>query len=90
MLTLLSLAQNADWYGPTTMIRSALRLPAQYAASSSRIPARAFATCAVRANANSDLVKRLEEQLTPREAVERKRKEMEAKYGDKLTKRVKE
>ncbi|KAL1407674.1 hypothetical protein Q8F55_007107 [Vanrija albida] len=73
------------------MIRSALaRLPTQYAASSSRVAARAFASSARRTNAHSDLVKQLEEQLTPREAVERKRKEMEAKYGDKLTKRVKE
>lgn len=46
--------------------------------------ARPFATSA----RSGDIIKKLEESLTPREAVERKRKEMEAKYGDKLKQRV--
>lgn len=37
---------------------------------------------------SADIIKQLEESLTPREAVERKRREFEAKYGDKLKQKV--
>lgn len=36
----------------------------------------------------SDLSAELEKQLNPREVIERKRKEFEEKYGDKLKKKV--
>ncbi|BEI85203.1 hypothetical protein CcaverHIS002_0506040 [Cutaneotrichosporon cavernicola] len=65
------------------MLRTALaRLP-RVGASSAQV--RAFTASSARAD---DIIKKLEESLTPREAVERKRKEFEAKYGDKLKKKV--
>ncbi|GMK55532.1 hypothetical protein CspeluHIS016_0205880 [Cutaneotrichosporon spelunceum] len=65
------------------MLRSTLaRLPR---ARLPAVPARAFSASSTRAD---DIIKKLEESLTPREAVERKRKEFEAKYGDKLKQKV--
>ncbi|KLT45230.1 ATP11-domain-containing protein [Cutaneotrichosporon oleaginosum] len=64
------------------MLRATLiRLPR---AGASLATARAFTASA----ASRDIIKKLEESLTPREAVERKRKEFEAKYGDKLKQKV--
>lgn len=69
------------------MLRSSLgRLPRGLAAPAPLFSGalRAFATSPRR----SDLLKDIEEQLTPRAAVEAKRKAMEAKYADKLKKRA--
>jgi ATP synthase F1 complex assembly factor 1 len=64
------------------MLRTTLtRLPRARVAA---VPARSFAA----SSAPRDIIKKLEESLTPREAVERKRKEFEAKYGDKLKQKV--
>lgn len=64
------------------MLRTTLaRLPR---AGASAARARSFAA----SSAPRDIIKKLEESLTPREAVERKRKEFEAKYGDKLKQKV--
>ena len=58
----------------------------QAVASSSRcrIAARSLSTTVVRSDVMSDIDK----QLNSREIIERRRKEFEAKYGDKLKKRV--
>jgi len=67
------------------MLRSTLaRIPR--ATASSSFGARALSSTTTRRN----VLKDLEEQITPRELVERKRKEFEAKYGDKLKKKVAE
>lgn len=55
------------------------------AASSSRLgPARLFCSTPLR----RDIMAEIDKTLNPRELIERKRKEFEAKYGDKLKKRV--
>ena len=69
-----------------TMLRAPLRQ-----ASRLVTPHRCFSFTAIRlrsTEASSSVLEKLEEQLHPRELVERKRKEMEAKYGDKLKARA--
>jgi hypothetical protein len=54
-------------------------------------PRRCFSLTASRQRSTEptpSLIDKLEEQLHPRELVERKRREMEAKYGDKLAARA--
>lgn len=64
----------------TVILPRAAWKPTPCFASSSRL----LSSSTVRRNLASEL----EKQLAPREIVERKRKEMEAKYGDKLKKKV--
>jgi ATP synthase F1 complex assembly factor 1 len=66
----------------TTLTRIPLSLSLR--ASSSR-SVRALSSTA---RAQRDILEEFSEQITPRELVERKRKEMEAKYGDKLKKKA--
>jgi len=55
-------------------------------ASSSRcrLAARSLSTTTIR----GDVMSEIDKQLNPREIIERRRKEFEAKYGDKLQKRM--
>lgn len=64
------------------MIRPALTPLARLPVRSLR--ARPFSATARR----TDIIKQLEESLTPREAVERKRKEMEEKYAAQLKQKI--
>lgn len=61
-------------------------------ASSSRIPAslRAFrvAKAFSTSKRSSDIQAEIDKRINPREVIEKKRKEFEDKYGDKLKKRV--
>jgi len=60
-------------------------------ASSSRLPP-LRAICPVRAfsatRSNRDIESEIDKRINPREVIERKRKEFEAKYGNKLKKKV--
>ena len=70
---------------------SMLRAPLRQALRASGVSRRAFSLTAIRprdAEPTPSILEKLEEQLHPRELVERKRKEMEAKYGDKLRARA--
>lgn len=63
------------------MLRATLLRIPRASASSSRLGARALSSTTPR---RRDMLDAFEEVITPRELVERKRKEFEAKYGDKL------
>ncbi|WWC63892.1 uncharacterized protein I303_106497 [Kwoniella dejecticola CBS 10117] len=71
---------------PRTTFRAGLnRSSATAPASTYRVAAKTLSTSAVR----RDVLSELENQLHPRELIERKRKEFEEKYGDKLNKKAK-
>jgi ATP synthase F1 complex assembly factor 1 len=69
----------------TTLLRTAVPRTPRATASTSRLGFRALSSSAPRSR---DLLDAFEEAITPRELVEKKRKEFEAKYGDKLKKKA--
>ncbi|WVQ93103.1 hypothetical protein IAU59_000167 [Kwoniella sp. CBS 9459] len=74
---------------PLTTFRVLASSSASASSSSSLTPRLLQIRCLTTTRVRSDLLNDLAKQLHPRELIERKRKEFEEKYGDKLKKRVK-